>query len=308
MKIELLRSGQYLDVTDQFMKSYVKDHVIDYQCTESWHKLNSHLKISYEDQEVYIRENCPFKFNLSKPKDPDIFIVYFINTKVNDNYYNLMKQQLDHLKSTEILGRFKDGLISKTHLFIVAISDNEEKIRKEINEICPFSHLDVYNEDTFEYRGIQKVYDLATYDNIILYFHSKGISRISAGRTPEEQSIFRGVIENWYSNLDRFLRFESIDKLGLATSEKGFVWYNFWWVRGSFVKQLEYPVISPRRHYYEDWLGRRLRIGNAAPTVESYDENCYNYIRTNNYNTLIDPARNICNIGTYFIPESQSYV
>lgn len=51
-------------------------------------------------------------------------------------------------------------------------------------------------------------------------------------------------------------------KAGYAMSHGGFVWYNFFWVRDSYVRRLLEPIITPRRHYYEDWLGR----------LKSYDE------------------------------------
>ena len=36
----------------------------------------------------------------------------------------------------------------------------------------------------------------------------------------------------------------------------GWIWFNFWWARASYLKKLVEPVRSTRRHYYEDWLGR----------------------------------------------------
>jgi hypothetical protein len=35
-----------------------------------------------------------------------------------------------------------------------------------------------------------------------------------------------------------------------------FVWYNFWYARGSYLNTVEQPIITERRHYYEDWLAR----------------------------------------------------
>ena len=42
----------------------------------------------------------------------------------------------------------------------------------------------------------------------------------------------------------------------------GWIWYNFWYARGSYIKYVERPIKTYRRHYYEDWLGRKVKNEN----------------------------------------------
>jgi hypothetical protein len=46
--------------------------------------------------------------------------------------------------------------------------------------------------------------------------------------------------------------------VGISCGGNGWIWYNFWWARSSHIACLEQPIITERRHYYEDWLGRFL--------------------------------------------------
>ena len=33
------------------------------------------------------------------------------------------------------------------------------------------------------------------------------------------------------------------------------IWFNFWWARGTYLNTCEDPIITCDRYYYESWLG-----------------------------------------------------
>jgi len=69
----------------------------------------------------------------------------------------------------------------------------------------------------------------------------------------------------------------NISRCGLFPSTGGWVWYNFWWGKGTYINTCEVPQISTNRWYYESWLG----TGNQDSSVS--------YSGYSNDNELYDP-------------------
>ena len=66
------------------------------------------------------------------------------------------------------------------------------------------------------------------------------------------------VIHNWEANLEKLYRLESINKVGILTGGNGWLWFNFWIARSSYLSNLEKPKKTNHACYYEDWLGRSM--------------------------------------------------
>ena len=108
-------------------------------------------------------------------------------------------------------------------------------------------------------------------DHYILYFHSKSMTRFRGIREPVEKALHRTIIARWKEVLDIFQRHPNIDKIGSTASNYGFIWWNYWWARASYLAQVETPIKTTRRHYYEDWLCRIVK--NAQETTGQEQEN-----------------------------------
>ena len=145
------------------------------------------------------------------------------------------------------------------------------------------TQVDYHSENRFEYFGIKKAYDLgcANPDAAIAYFHTKGMSYGETGRNLAERALTAGTFQNWKRILDAFAGNAGIDKIGLFPAEdeiasKGFhwggwIWFNFWWARGSYLASIDAPAVHPHRHYYESWLGghvSRPRIGGCVSALD----------------------------------------
>ena len=76
------------------------------------------------------------------------------------------------------------------------------------------------------------------------------------GRSTVESWLFDGTIVPWRAVIASFQSNATIEKAGMYPSQSGWVWFNFWWARVSYLKGIVEPVRTTRRHYYEDWLGR----------------------------------------------------
>lgn len=198
---------------------------------------------------------------LANNKSCFIDVVYFANLYVNVKHgIQLIEIQLKELINT--------GLCEFSRLHIVlSVPGNLNQTNIKTSLLRLFSrqhevlfHITSYN--VHEYPGIQLVYSLSGVLNspshYILYFHAKGITRFRGTRDIVETRLHNTVIARWREVLHVFRDNPEINKIGSTFSNVGFIWWNYWWVRCSYIVQVESPIITPRRHYYEDWLCRVL--------------------------------------------------
>lgn len=194
-----------------------------------------------------------------------IKVIYFVFINLKSQWQNIVGGQLKQLIETKLLD------IAQLFIHIVCQDDEFDMVSSFVKNIIQTAIISTSNINQFEYRGIHLVWELATFhpEDIYLYFHSKGMS-YNGGRTHDEQQIFQEVICPWKKVINIFNSMNHINKIGLTASQEGWLWFNFWWARGTYLAECEEPIISANRYYYEDWLHRKLP--NTIPS--SYRE-CY---------------------------------
>jgi hypothetical protein len=256
------------------------------------------MKIIKNKYTHLVNDNIEIDLDFNNNNELNFYIVYFINCLVNENYFDWLKNQIDMVYNY-------NGTI-----FIIATlnKNNEDQFRKEVLDKYPNVVIECNYENDFEYPGILKVWELgqiySSRNDIILYFHSKGTSYFKTYescinddycKNNDYNIIFKDInkIKEIY-NL-----FPSIDKIGYFSGGIGLIWFNFWFVRGSYVNLVEKPIKTRRRHYYEDWLSRKLDKNNMQPhdnierPFDYYKNtilNCYGFYCNENFG----------NIGSYF--------
>lgn len=227
-------------------------------------------------------------------------IVYFINTHVNPaSYQFLLKSQLRDLVSTGLMDRVA------TTLWVEGCTTDPMFAARVHEAIGPHlmvkTRVTTHHENNHEYFGIHRVWSLnQEYEgdhtrHVTLYFHAKGISHKTFTPHNDRDAVgtrlFDVVVRPWENVLRVFREMPHIDKVGAAYSHAGWVWFNFWWVRGSFCRQLERPIVAERRHYYEDYLCRvphnlqhpvfretdRPEIGISPEIYRLRCDNCYSF-------------------------------
>ena len=70
--------------------------------------------------------------------------------------------------------------------------------------------------------------------------------------------IFKLLVGQWENNIELLTRLNSIYKLGTLSGGNGWLWFNFWIARSSYLSKLEKPKMTKYACYYEDWLGRTV--------------------------------------------------
>lgn len=201
-------------------------------------------------------------YNYLNKKTFSIDIVYFANLFVNMKYgQQLIIEQLKDLITTELTH------ISNVHIVLSVPTEFDFPsfklyLEKLFVNQCQKVFFHIVHENCHEYPGIELIYCIANNDSsashYLLYFHSKGMTRFHGHRERVEIALHKTVIAKWPSILNIFETHPNIDKIGSTSSQSGWIWWNYWWVRASYIINVEKPIKTSRRHYYEDWLCRIL--------------------------------------------------
>lgn len=219
-----------------------------------------HHHPGHDPKKVYILlDSYLHEFDSSVFDEKKIIIVYNVFVAPNSNWRSIICGQLYELKSY--------GLLNEAELH-VTITDPRGigEIDAIIREICGdkvFIHH--FDQNRFEYWGIDLVWRLAQQypDAKIAYFHTKGISYGSADRNVEERWLTRDLFRRWRRSLQAF-EDPAVNKIGAFPAPNfhtedspwgGWIWFNFWWARASYLIGCGQPPVTGDRHYYESWLG-----------------------------------------------------
>ena len=257
------------------------------------------MKTVKNQYEHYVK--CETEVNIHDTEEFNLHIVYFINCMTNKNYMNWLENQINLVKN-----------FNGTIYIVATITRDEEALFRQTT-LSLFStntiNIECYYENEFEYRGIHKVWELGqtynTKNDIILYFHSKGVTHFPSYASNADDN-YNIILKDINKIKEIFTIFPKIDKIGFCNSNLGWVWYNFWYARGSYINKVETPVKTDRRHYYEDWLGRQLHNNHDTFSEPERPYSVYNACSRNCYGFHTNKDT-IANIGSYYNPENDTW-
>lgn len=182
-----------------------------------------------------------------------ITIVYYIFINPRSDWKLVISGQLSDLRSY--------GLLDEATLYIHIT--NPDQVPDVLAFVQQTAGTDAVVTESFinqfEYPGIKLLYDQALQHphKTYMYFHTKGMSYNIKERKDDEQALLKGTFKNWRKNLEIF-QDKAINKIGLfpalhETISGGWIWFNFFIARGSYLAACENPQLG-LRHYYEYWL------------------------------------------------------
>ena len=323
-EFQIITKNKIYNINEQIINFIDSEKILSLDKNYNYEKIikgkkidkKSFLRISNNSNKnwkpITIKLFTPFKLYLGdiEKNFPFINIVYFFNAELNNCYEKLMKDQLKDLIKCNIL----DNQKVKLHPIIIC-SDLCKKTK--INNLFRclekygfYNYQIIYSENKYkEYEGINKVWEISRTHNskesLIFYFHGKGMSYYNNKyfyiRQPIERFIFKNLFYRWKKNIELLIRFKSVNKLGMLSGGNGWLWFNFWIVKSSYIKNLEKPLERNRACYYEEWLGR-FEIENCSDKVKKY-KNEFNDIYHNTLNETLSilskPRKLKFNIGTF---------
>ena len=183
-----------------------------------------------------------------------LYIVYFVNCAINSNYWDWISNQIELVLTN--LRPLKVYIVATLRCHADEVDFRERVFATFGNDKVS---VDCYFENEFEYRGILKVWELAQFSNtrtdIFLYFHSKGVTHHQSYDQNRNDN-YNALLKDVEMVEEVFSIFPDIDKIGYMSGGLGWIWLNFWYARGSYLVQVEKPIKTQRRHYYEHWLGK----------------------------------------------------
>ena len=208
--------------------------------------------------------------DIESKADLDIIIVYNVYLPTRRDWRPLLRSQMQDIADIGLLER------SELHVSISAeVSETTDSKTSYLGQKLQFQEaIQIIDKITnkratyeltlgnfYEYPGIARLWRLGRLkdrQSLFLYFHSKGMVNHgnSLNANKKYKPLFLTVIKPWQEVERRFKENRELNLAGYAASRSGFIWYNFFWVRGSYLKTLTRPIKTSRRHYYEDYISR----------------------------------------------------
>jgi hypothetical protein len=184
-----------------------------------------------------------------------IKIVYFAYL-TGDNWQDVICEQMNSLKGTSLYEMADEILIS-----VVCDEDKLKRLKQHI--WAKWKKIKIHSIEKinqYEFPGLRSVWEVSQNcdDCVILYFHTKGMSQVShkRGGSDIRKILFKLTIQNYETYLNEFKKNPKLDIGMVFPSEHGFAWYNFFWIRSSYVKNfLPKPEYTSHRYYWEHWIG-----------------------------------------------------
>lgn len=192
-----------------------------------------------------------------------VAIVYFAYINASKDYKKLIREQISDVESS--------GVLSVADIFVEVNISDDINCKASLDNFffslnIDFKNIHYTKENSFEYEGISKLYDLAlsqAYD-YLCYFHTKGMSykkNSLFNRSPREIVLtylnfcdYKRIIEVFDSNeeISKIAPFPGFDEEGDIPNK--WCWFNFFWIKSSFASKLDKPIKTSDRFYYESWI------------------------------------------------------
>ena len=331
-KFEFINARKTYNITKEIKKFIDEDEFLNLSENFNYgnfiNKKNNEIKKGYLKitnpynknwSAVTINSSSPLRIYLGDKKNNlnNLEIVYFFNAEISPCYLNLLKDQLKDLIKSNILIKYK------VKIYCVIVCENKKKksrINNLFNNLNLTKHCELkiyYKKNIYkEYEGIYKVWSISQVkdSNLVLYFHGKGISYLTNRfiylRQPIEKLIFRILIGKLKKNLEIIYRIKSISKVGILSGGNGWLWFNFWIAKKSYLSRVKKPIMTNRACYYEDWLGR-LEIDKDKNYQNIYKNeygDLHPYSLNETFSILSSPKNKKYNIGSFCKVEKGGFV
>ena len=136
------------------------------------------------------------------------------------------------------------------------------------------------HENLFEYPALHSLYQIAMNDtdfsaahnHLFVYFHTNGMVNHDIMTQRIDRDIFNATFVPWRNIVQHFLKDDDIRVAGYLPSFEGFIWRNYWWARGDWLRTLPKPPRDPPqqgRWYHEYWISFASEAAKSETKVLS---------------------------------------
>lgn len=301
---------KYCNIPDNFdWKKYISNNPEIFDTIETvtkdnsiYHFLQNTHENTHENSKEYLSNSNTVHHHWRPPTEDTAIELVQENSVIFILYYAFLNNDKDwrHMIKYQLFDVYKSGVISvsKVHAVLLGTPDDIKEAKLIIESVLKISIeiTEVY-ENKYEFPALIKIRELALEhsDKLFIYIHSKGMVNHNLGkyRIQTEQRLTLSTLLNWESTLYIFEKYPTIQKAGLMPAEKGWIWFNFWWARASYIISCSPIEVSDDRFVCENWLGEN---GNQ------HWNDSYSLIN-NNISFSADPSTDIwtktCNVTFY---------
>ncbi|QNX09250.1 hypothetical protein IC784_03035 [Acinetobacter seifertii] len=208
-----------------------------------------------------------------------IALVYGIYINSSVNWKKILYRQILDIKKLGILD------LSDIYL-IVSNPESVPQVESYLRQF-DFKNIIIYTENKYEYYALHFIWELSRQENsykYMIYMHTQGMSYAKKRRNKTEEILTYYTLKFWKDYLTIFDKNHHINKIGILPGEgsgfgdeqqqyrnlKGWIWFNFWWARKSYIATLSEPIETSDRYYYEYWLGLQDANCNQNDTYSMY--------------------------------------
>jgi hypothetical protein len=184
-----------------------------------------------------------------------ISVVYFAFVSPAHDWAGLVRAQLQDLVDLGLADH------STVHVCLSMPEGDEALLERAVElaiSVIPFAVIHRSPGNSFEYPGVLRFWQLGAADpsphHYVLYHHSKGmVNGGQESRSLMNLRLTHSVVDPWRRLIAKFEAEPLLQRAGYAAAPGGWIWFNFFWGRASFIAELVRPIKTDRRHYYEDW-------------------------------------------------------
>lgn len=214
-----------------------------------------------------------------KNSEKIIALIYgvYINSEVN--WEKILYRQILDIKIS--------GILNIADIYLIVSNPNSVPQAENYLRKFGFKNIVIYTENKYEYPALHFIWTLSRQENIyqyMIYMHTKGMSYAKKRRNKTEEILTHYTLKFWEEYLTIFDEHSHINKIGILPGEgsgfddkhqqyanlKGWIWFNFWWARKSYITTLPEPIETSDRYYYEYWLGLQEESCNQVDTYSIY--------------------------------------
>lgn len=222
---------------------------------------DKNLMIIYNNHKYIIKSGYrkyDITINLKKKIVKNIHLVYFAYYSLSIDFEKEFKNILLYFKRT--------GILEYAYLYIILYDPHKlgQSLYDYAKQLTENVVFDFHYHNHWEYFAIYKCWEIAKSkpNDFLFYGHFKGLLHKDKD-TSINKVYLNHTLAEWRYILSKF-KDNTINKIGMFPCKDGYIWYNYWWIRNSYLITCPEPEKTLDRYYYEGYISTGTKSENST--------------------------------------------